>query len=190
MGSIALFLTALPIALYGPSIYVHLVHAVLTDNHSYDLDDISLMGLFTRAGHRQIGALASLLVPWILFFAIRRRRGADPITLGGIAACAAILCSPLGWYEFLVVAYPCLAVARRSRFAGIGAVLMFVENRAAVLTGRGFVGLSGSVQFAIATSLFLVAFWKAMPESGQALQRRVADSAPAEQVVQNIVGGI
>jgi hypothetical protein len=160
-GCIALLLTALPILIYGPSIYLHLLHAIRTDNHSFGMGDISITGFFTRAGHRQIGLALSLCFAWILFFAVRRKKRADPIAIGGLAACSAILFSPLGWFEFLIVAFPCLAPRRLDRFAACGAALMFIWHSFGNYTGHGFIGLCATVHFLLATCLLFISFWRA-----------------------------
>jgi hypothetical protein len=157
---IAALLTALPMLFYGAPIYPQLVHAVMTDNHSYDFADTSIIGFFTRAGYRSAGFALSLFLPCFLLFAMRRKQGADPVAVGGMAACIAILCSPIGWYLYLVAAFPFVAARRADRFAAIGAALMFIPDRTGTLHEHSFIGHCANAQFFAATCLFFISFWR------------------------------
>lgn len=111
-GFTALALSALPAVLYGPDIYLQWLAAVKLDNHAAIFPhEVSLTGFFGRAGARSLGLvldaallLASVVVTW--------RNRPDRLRLTALAVPVAILCSPLAWVDYAIVATPALMSKR------------------------------------------------------------------------------
>lgn len=156
-AAVAVLLTAVPVLIYGPAIYLQFAHALSMDNHSLVPADISLVGLFTRAGHRHLGLLISALA-LVGCCSLLYRRRADALTLGGLACCAGILFAPLGWYSYLVVLFPCLAALKMNRIATFAALLMFFGYHLGLFVGIHFQGPWANGHFALAAFLFFVCF--------------------------------
>jgi hypothetical protein len=156
----ALVLSILPIILYGSSIYPQWIHALAADNHSWMADDISTTGLLTRAAHPAAGLAISVgvLCALPLLAAVLRHQ---PITLGGIAGCAAILFSPLAWPGYLVAVFPFLAPRRLDPFALSAAVLLILWSRPWIFLTGHLAAALGGIPFVVAACLLLLSFYRA-----------------------------
>jgi hypothetical protein len=110
--STAIVLSALPILIYGPSVYLQWLHtAALPVPHFIFPSDISLVGLFSRMGFHTTGIIGAVLVALALLFYVWRARPTQ-IETAVIAICAGILCAPLAWYYYILIAAPFFATSK------------------------------------------------------------------------------
>jgi hypothetical protein len=95
-------LCALPLALYGPGIYSEWMRAVASDPHWFFPNEVSLIGLATRAGHARVGEAlaAALLVAACVVVAWKRP---SLRATSGVALSVGMLASPLAWYQYAML---------------------------------------------------------------------------------------
>jgi hypothetical protein len=99
----------LPVALYGPGIYLEWMRTVAADPHWFLPNDISVAGVLSRFGHHLLGvALAALLLAGTCAFVVWKRPSLR--NTSGIALSVGILASPLAWYHYaMLLAGPLLS---------------------------------------------------------------------------------
>jgi hypothetical protein len=110
--STALGLTIVPALIYKPSVYLQWLTAYSQIPHYLFPTDVSIAGIITRLGSRQLGLALSAVVGIVLVLLVRRLRPSE-MDVSGIALCAGILCSPLAWFHYSLFVAPFLVVARR-----------------------------------------------------------------------------
>lgn len=103
-GLVALALSALPAALYGPDIYHQWLAAAALDHHGQFPHDVSLWGYFTRSGIPGAVIAIALAVIALLGWAFRRKPSLHDLT--PVAFMAGVLCSPMAWIDYILVAVP------------------------------------------------------------------------------------
>jgi Protein of unknown function (DUF2029). len=108
----AVTLSILPIFAYGPSIYWQWLHGDNTSYHSILVGDISLMGICSRLGSRTVGFVLAVISGFGFLLFVRRVRPST-VEISGLAICAGILCSPLGWASYTLFAAPFFIGFRR-----------------------------------------------------------------------------
>jgi hypothetical protein len=95
-------LCALPLALYGPGIYGEWMRAVASDPHWFFPNEVSLIGLATRAGHARVGeALAAALLVVACAVVVWKRPSLR--VTSGVALSVGMLASPLAWYQYAML---------------------------------------------------------------------------------------
>lgn len=101
-AGVAAALCALPLALYGPGIYGEWMRAVASDPHWFFPNEVSLIGLATRAGHaRAGGAAAAVLLVAACAVVVWKRPSLR--TTSGVALSVGMLASPLAWYQYAML---------------------------------------------------------------------------------------
>jgi hypothetical protein len=122
-------LCVLPVLLDGPAIYPQWLRVVQADQHWMFTSDISLSGLFHRAGALWLGRALSVLLVLATAYVVRRRR-LDVLSTSVVALCVSILAAPLAWGYYAIVLIPSLIDGLWGRFAGmLAALLMMVPVR-------------------------------------------------------------
>ena len=122
----AAVLSIIPIFLYGPGIYSEWLRATGIDSHSIFPIDVSIAGNFTRLGSRPAGLSIAFLVLVLLIYLVWAAR--PPLyETTGIALCASILCSPLGWLEFILLLAPLLFAKRWTALTSFAALLLWIH---------------------------------------------------------------
>lgn len=122
----AAVLSITPIFLYGPAVYPEWMRATGIDSHSIFPIDVSIAGNFTRLGSRSAGLAVALLVLVLLAYLVRAAKPTLYETTG-IAICASILCSPLGWLEFILLLTPVLFAKHWTTLTAIAALLLWID---------------------------------------------------------------
>jgi hypothetical protein len=101
-AGVAAALCALPLALYGPGIYGEWMRAVASDPHWFFPNEVSLIGLATRAGHARVGeALAAALLIASCVVVVWKRQSLR--VTSGVALSVGMLASPLAWYQYAML---------------------------------------------------------------------------------------
>jgi hypothetical protein len=119
-------LSIVPIFLYGPGVYSEWWQATQIDSHSIFPVDISIAGNLTRLGSRPAGLAIAFLVLLLLIYLVWATK--PPLyETTGIALSAAILCSPLGWLEYILLLAPLLFARRWTRSTTIAALLLWIN---------------------------------------------------------------
>lgn len=104
VAAVAVGLSALAALAYGPHIYSEWLQAVSMDRHSLHPHNASLLAFFTRFGLAGGWVIVSALLIGVLGWAYRVRPTLYDLT--PIAILVAILCSPLAWLDYVIVAAP------------------------------------------------------------------------------------
>ena len=119
-------LSIVPIFLYGPGVYSEWLRATGIDSHSIFPIDVSIAGNFTRLGSRPAGLAVALLVLLLLIYLVWVVKPSLYETTG-IALCASILCSPLGWLEFSLLLAPLLFAKHWTPRTAFAALLLWIN---------------------------------------------------------------
>ena len=118
-------LSCAPLLIYGSGIYSEWLHALTADPHWLFPTDVSVLSYFTRMGFRWLGmALAIALLLGITMAAATSRLIVKD--LSGMALCASILCSPLGWIHYVLFVSPMIATSRWTRLLGVAAFILWL----------------------------------------------------------------
>jgi hypothetical protein len=105
--AVCAFVSALPLAFYGPEVYREWLAALAHDPHWVDPKDIAWMPLLLRFGHPLIGKAAAVITGLALaLWAYRNRPGF--VSASGVGIIAGIICSPLGWSSYVLFLAPFL----------------------------------------------------------------------------------
>jgi len=96
---------AVPLLIYGPSIYREWLSAVAQEQHWVDPKNIALIPLFSRFGFRLVGIFASVVTGALLAWWAHKKKP-DFTSASGIGICAGILCPPLGWFDYTLFLAP------------------------------------------------------------------------------------
>jgi hypothetical protein len=138
-----LALYALPLAIYGPIIYVQWLHAVAGDKHWLDPLNISIPALLARHGHAPVGiAFAILIALAACGWALRKKP--DFTTVSGAALCMAIVCAPLAWFHYVLFVAPFFMTRRWSTLAMCGACPLLIITLFSATT-RGLIYLVATI---------------------------------------------
>ncbi len=157
-------LSVVPAILYGPGVYWQWLHAHSLVSHYLFPADVSIAGFFARVGFRVAGEILAVVVTLGLLAFVYRRRP-SPMDIGGIAVCAGLLCAPLAWVEYVLVAAPFWAGGRRWGWLETCAValLFFPEVLTALMMGRGpWVTLAAGLPYFVAVWMVLWSFLRGM----------------------------
>jgi hypothetical protein len=128
-------LSAIPILLYGPAIYLQWMQAIGGDVHFLIPTDISIPALATDLGLPNVGrVLAVLLIASAGWFIVARRPSLEATT--GLALCLAILASPIAWMQYTLFLVPVLLNAPWSRRLTLAAIPMLLPTNIAVALVR------------------------------------------------------
>lgn len=100
-------LCAIPVFLYGPSIYSEWLHAVANDPHWMFPTEVSIIGLATRLNHRILGEIASLAMLVFSFIFVWWKKP-SMVVVSGIALCVGTLAAPLAWLHYSLFLAPIL----------------------------------------------------------------------------------
>lgn len=126
-GITALCLSVLPALAYGSELYGQWFAAVAQDRHYLLPTDLSLHGLGMRMGAALAGYAAALtLLAWLALWAWRTRPSLYDLT--AVALLAAILCSPIAWFHYMLVLVPFI-VDRPWRAPMLAAVVLTFPER-------------------------------------------------------------
>jgi hypothetical protein len=122
----AAVLSVIPVFLYGTAVYPEWWRATGIDSHSIFPADISIAGNFTRLGSRPAGLIIALAL-FVLLVCLVRAGKPQLYETTGIALCASILCSPLGWLEYILFLAPILFAKRWTLLTGAAAWLLWIN---------------------------------------------------------------
>jgi len=114
----------LPVLRYGPGVYLQWLALVTTDGEraAYPTN-LSLVGLFARAGLTTIGQSIALALLAPIAYIVWRRRPA-PNDTGAVALVSALLASPVAWLYYAVLLWPALLRRRWTPAIAAGAALL------------------------------------------------------------------
>lgn len=122
----AVVLSIIPVFLYGKAVYSEWWRATRIDSHSIFPADISIAGNFTRFGSRPAGLIVALVALVLLAYLVRAAKPTLYETTG-IALCVSILCSPLGWLDYILFLSPLLFAKRWTLLTAIAAWLLWIN---------------------------------------------------------------
>jgi hypothetical protein len=126
-------ISAFPILLYGPRIYLQWVAAVRAQSHSFAVTDIALSAYFSRLGLPALGiALAAALALYLAWWMSKTKP--DAATASMVSMCAAILCAPLGWVHYTLWVAPAFAAHRWHGLDNVAAALLSIPTMFVALT--------------------------------------------------------
>lgn len=135
-GSVAGLVTAASIIAYGPENFLHWLAAIPHDDHWIFPTTVSLISYFQRLGAPFLGyAFCSLVLALAAYKAAVTRPDAMGAILLGLLV--AMLCSPLCWFHYILVALPFIAVQRWDRTFAVAALLMTIPPALPLLAIRG-----------------------------------------------------
>jgi hypothetical protein len=116
--------SALPILFYGPRIYSHWITALRGDMHWLALTDIAPIAILRRHGHPHAGfAIAGAIAIALAWWQWKKRPGF--VDCCGAAVCAGVLCAPLAWHAYILIAAPFFVARRWPLHAAFTACLLF-----------------------------------------------------------------
>lgn len=139
----------LPAVLYGPGIYGEWFAVLRGDQHWVAPTNAALIPFFGRAGLRLVGYMAALLLALaVAWWSWAKKSSFEAVC--GVAICAGILCAPLGWYEYVLMAAPFFVVQPWNRFSTLAAALLMIPPVLAVA--------AGSALYLLALALILATF--------------------------------
>jgi hypothetical protein len=118
-------ISLLPALLYGPAIYGAWLAAAEHDQHYLFLTNISLVAVGRRFGLTAVGYAAAILL-LIACLYVTRARVLSPRGLHMMGIAASCLCGPLGWYMYLILAYPWFLERKWDRLERQGAALLLL----------------------------------------------------------------
>jgi len=134
----------LPLAIYGPAVYVEWFHAFQGDLHWLHPLDIAFMPLFARYHLPHLGmALAVLFGVTGCWWAVRKTP--DFSTTSGVALCLGILCAPLAWFHYILFPAPFFMTRRWTALSATGACLFLIITLFIPAGIQGVVYLVGTV---------------------------------------------
>ena len=123
--AIAGIASAYPTLLYGNGVYREWAHALANDAHGAISANIAIISFFSRIGLLPLGAAlaaaAAIASAWICL-----NRKPDANMSSAIALGAWLLCSPLSWVHYTLVAGPWFVADRWNRPANMAAALLAV----------------------------------------------------------------
>lgn len=147
---------AVPLLIYGPTIYVEWLHAFAGDTHWMSPINIAIMPLLARRGYPHLGVwIAAAIVIGVCWWAFRRRP--DFTSASGAAFCLGILCAPLAWFLYVLFAAPFFMTRKWTLWTTSGAALLLIRSQLTEPT-RGLLYL-------IATLTMLIFFLRSPPSS-------------------------
>jgi hypothetical protein len=134
---VAAVLSIAPAFLYGPDIFGKWLAAVASDNHVLVFpQEVSLNGFFRRLGLGHAGSiLAGLLLLGTSYLVWKRKP--DAMTASAVAIPVSLLCSPLAWIDYLLVAAPAFLARPWDLRMTLIALLLLVPARLAYASFGG-----------------------------------------------------
>ena len=121
----AAVLSVIPMLRYGPSVYLQWLRASEAAPHWMFPSDVSLIGICTRVGMKPLGLVLAVACGAALMWLVQRLRPNDG-EVAGIAVGASVLCAPLGWYHYAMLAAPFLAERRWKAWESAAAFLIWL----------------------------------------------------------------
>lgn len=147
-GLVAFILSALPAALYGPDIFSQWLAAASGDNHGAFPHDVSLWGYFSRLGIPGAqAAIAATLIASIAW-AVKFRPSLHDLT--PVAILVGMLCSPLAWLDYLMIAAAFIVESKWRLPMTLAAFLLYLMP----FTGKAVQG--SPLVVALASSLYII----------------------------------
>jgi glycosyl transferase family 87 len=150
------------IPFFYPRAYPHWLAALHGDMHWIMPTDIAPIAVARRHGVAWLGFLLAALIFFALVAWIWRKRPSFTETCG-IAACAGLLCAPLAWHTYILVAAPFFVARSWKRMEMIAAVLLVIPTPIAII--------EGSTLYLIVIAMMLASFsrWQALQSDSSIL---------------------
>lgn len=141
-GVVAGLISAVPLLVFGPGIYMQWITLVLGDgDRAFFLTNASFSGLSARMGVPVLGSIAGLaLLLGVAAWAFWRRP--DVMRVSGLALLVSVQASPLGWIHYTLFLLPVLLHHWRRPWIWLVAALLTIP----VPLVLGFFGASALVQ--------------------------------------------
>ncbi len=157
---ITLGVSAVPVLIYGPSIYSEWFAALRNDPHWVFPTNIAIPAFFARLELRSVGLMLAGVLAALLAWNVWKTKPAF-VRVSGVALCAAILCAPLAWVSYTLMVAPYF-VSRRWRLSShVAASLLLVPSVVPITMGswpgRTWLSLASGIYLA-ATGIILAGF--------------------------------
>jgi Glycosyltransferase family 87 len=123
LGVVAI-LYALPLPIYGLTVYREWFAALRSDNHGAIRMNIAIIPVLSRFGFHLAGIVIAIAVAVLLGW-WAWKKSPDFISVSGAGICAGILCAPLAWFHYVIFLAP-LFVARPWRLIATAAACLFL----------------------------------------------------------------
>ncbi|WP_142848064.1 glycosyltransferase family 87 protein [Telmatospirillum sp. J64-1] len=125
-GASALFLSLIPLFLYGPTVYQQWVELILNDaNRALFLTNASLSGLTQRLGSPVMGTVLSVgLLAGLALWVWMRKRRLSALHVSALGLLGALLASPIAWVHYTMFLLPVFFVLPLSPLLLASAVLL------------------------------------------------------------------
>jgi hypothetical protein len=160
-------ITLMPVFRYGPGIYRLWLEAAAKYPHSMIPTDVSITAFFIRLGIAPLGIVvtAVLMGSIMMIVALYRPKAID---IAPMAICTAILCSPIAWYQYVVMLAPFFVARRWDKKSNLAALLLFVPSiiPALSMAGGPFVAVLGGLPYFAAFWIILVLSVQRLSDEG------------------------
>ncbi len=143
-----LTLYALPLMIYGPSIYIEWIRAFAGDKHWMAPINIAIIPLFARHGHLKWGVTIALAISVSVCCWTKWKRP-DFISTSGIGLCLGIICAPLAWVHYLLFVAPFFMARRWTLLPTIAAGLLLLDWTPISYAASGVASLIATVMIMI-----------------------------------------
>jgi len=140
---------AIPLVIYGPTIYREWLAVLHDDFHWMIPTNMSLIPFFTRIGLRFVGIIVAVSIASAIAIWCYKMRP-DFVAASGLGICAAILCGPLAWHQYIIFLGSFFVSRPWGRLATLAAIPFLIP-------GRPWLAGSG-LAYVIATGCILLYF--------------------------------
>lgn len=170
----AAIIALIPLAIFGPGIYLDWLRLVATDGErAVFLTNASFAGLAARAGFPAVGTV--LAVSLLLALAAWAFRRSPPvISVSGLALVASLLASPLGWIHYTLFLLPVLLHHWQRPWAWLAGTALIIP----VPIILGYFGAPRLIQL---TAGSVYAWALVLVLAGLVISERGRQSAPAQE---------
>lgn len=123
-----LVLSAIPILLYGPSIYLEWLGALNAEPARISFPtNVSLAGITAHAGAPWLGSIIAVaMLGGIALWAARYRP--SPVAISGVALAASVLASPIAWDTYSLFLLPIFFHYRWTPATRVAAILLIIPD--------------------------------------------------------------
>ncbi|HEX4020907.1 MAG TPA: glycosyltransferase family 87 protein [Acidobacteriaceae bacterium] len=151
--AVACIASAYPVLLYGTGVYREWVAALAHDAHGAIAANIAIIPFFSRVGLSSLGVvLAVALATALAWFCSKRKLDAE--SASALALGAWLLCSPLSWINYTLIAAPWFIARRWTVLANIAAALLAIPM---IIPAR--LSSGSTLHMVIGSGIYFIPVW-------------------------------